>query len=43
MADIKNPNTHLAIFKGKAIRKTIFQKEWWFSVVDVIEILTKPR
>jgi len=30
----------IAIFKGKEIRKTIFQKEWWFSVVDIIRILT---
>ncbi len=37
---------HIAIFKGKSIRKTIFQKEWWFSVVDVVEVLTgteRPR
>jgi len=32
--------THLAIFKGKNIRKILFQKEWWFSVVDVIVVLT---
>ncbi|MFC1612915.1 Bro-N domain-containing protein [Patescibacteria group bacterium] len=30
----------IAIFKGKKIRKTIFQNEWWFSVVDVVEALT---
>jgi hypothetical protein len=38
--------TKLAIFKGKKIRKTIYKNEWWFSVVDVIEVLTdssKPR
>jgi hypothetical protein len=40
MADTENPNNHIAIFKGKAIRKTIFQKEWWFSVVDVCGALT---
>lgn len=36
----------IAIFKGKKIRKVIFQNEWWFSVVDVVEALTdsnKPR
>ena len=38
---MQNPENHLAIFKGKTIRKTIFQKEWWFSVVDVIEVLTE--
>lgn len=36
----------IALFKGKQIRKTIHENEWWFSVVDVIEALTdsaKPR
>lgn len=37
---MENPSNHIAIFKGKTIRKTIFQKEWWFSVVDVVAILT---
>ncbi|MBI5022763.1 MAG: Bro-N domain-containing protein [Candidatus Magasanikbacteria bacterium] len=31
---------HIALFNGKSIRKIIFQKEWWFSVVDVIAVLT---
>ncbi|HAT73645.1 MAG: Prophage antirepressor [Candidatus Moranbacteria bacterium GW2011_GWF2_36_839] len=31
----------IAIFKGKEIRKTIFQKEWWFSVIDIVGILTE--
>ena len=30
----------IAIFRGKEIRKIIHNKEWWFSVVDVIEALT---
>ncbi|MDD5721010.1 MAG: Bro-N domain-containing protein [Candidatus Pacebacteria bacterium] len=30
----------IAIFKGKEIRKIIYNNEWWFSVVDVIEVLT---
>jgi len=33
-------NTQIAIFKGKEIRKTIYNNEWWFSVIDVIETLT---
>jgi hypothetical protein len=33
-------NNQIAIFRGKAIRKTLFQKEWWFSVVDVVGALT---
>ncbi len=30
----------IALFKGKKIRRTLHQGEWWFSVVDVIEALT---
>lgn len=33
-------NQQIAIFKGKTIRKTIFNREWWFSVVDVVSALT---
>ena len=36
----KTPNHHIALFKGKTIRKILYQKEWWFSVVDVVEALT---
>ena len=32
--------TKIALFKGKEIRKILFQNEWWFSVIDVIEALT---
>ena len=32
--------TKIAIFKGKKIRKTIYNNEWWFSVVDVCGVLT---
>jgi DNA-damage-inducible protein D len=31
---------HLAVFRGKTIRKTIHDNEWWFVVVDVVTILT---
>jgi len=30
----------IAIFQKKEIRKTIYQNEWWFSVIDVVEALT---
>jgi len=30
----------IAIFKGKGIRRTIHNDEWYFSIVDVIEALT---
>ena len=32
--------TKIALFKGKKIRKTIYNNEWWFSVVNVVEVLT---
>lgn len=31
--------TKIALFKGKKIRKILFQNEWWFSVIDVVEVL----
>jgi DNA-damage-inducible protein D len=42
----KKMESKIALFKGKEIRKTIYNDEWWFSVVDIIEVLTdstKPR
>lgn len=33
-------STKISLFKGKQIRKTLFQGEWYFSVVDVIAALT---
>jgi len=36
----------LAIFRGKEVRRIIYQNEWWFSVVDVVRVLTdssKPK
>ena len=30
----------LAVFKGKHIRRTINNDEWWFSVIDVCGVLT---
>jgi DNA-damage-inducible protein D len=35
-----NLNNQIALFRGKSIRKTIYQKEWWFSVVDICAALT---
>lgn len=34
------PDTKIAIFKGRKIRKAIHNNEWWFSVVDVVAVLT---
>ena len=38
--------TKIAVFKGKQVRKTIHNNEWWFSITDVVEALTgteRPR
>lgn len=32
--------TQIALFKGKEIRKIIYHNEWWFSVIDVVAVLT---
>ena len=34
-------DTKIAIFKGKEVRKTLHNNEWWFSVVDVCSVLTE--
>jgi len=38
--------TKIAIFQKKEIRKIIYKNEWWFSVIDIIEVLIgkeRPR
>ena len=38
--------TKIVIFKNKQVRKTLYQNEWWFSIIDVIEAVTgseRPR
>jgi hypothetical protein len=32
--------TKIALFKGRKIRKNIYNSEWWFVIVDVVEALT---
>ena len=32
--------TRIAIFEGKNIRKIIYNGTWWFSIIDVVEVLT---
>ena len=34
---------HIAVFRGKNIRKTLHESEWWFSVVDVCAVLTDSK
>lgn len=33
--------TKIAVFKGQGIRKTILNNEWWFSVIDVVGVLSE--
>jgi prophage antirepressor-like protein len=35
-----NSGGKLAVFKGKHIRKILLEGEWWFSIIDVVEVLT---
>jgi len=36
----KSDLIHVAVFEGKHIRKIMNEDEWWFSVIDVVEVLT---
>jgi len=36
----KEHTTRIAIFRKKEIRKTIYQKEWWFVINDIVKALT---
>ena len=33
--------SHIAVFRGKEIRKALHNNEWWFSIVDVCAVLTE--
>ncbi len=37
---VEEKSSKIAIFKGKLIRKIIYRDEWYFSIIDVIEVLT---
>ena len=32
--------TGIAVFRGKEIRRTLYNNEWLFPVADVVEVLT---
>ena len=39
-------DTKLAVFEGRQIRKAFHEDEWWFSIIDVVEVLVggdRPR
>jgi len=35
--------TKIAVFKGRNVRKILYKDEWWFSIIDAIEVLTDTR
>jgi hypothetical protein len=37
------PSTQIALFKGRQIRKTIHDNQWWFSIEDVVLALTDSK
>ena len=34
------PGTQIALFKGREVRKTLSNNEWWFVISDVVSVLT---
>ena len=36
----RNPETRIALFQRKEIRRVIHQNEWWFVITDVVAALT---
>jgi len=41
MSDINpNPETRIALFQRKEVRRAIHNNEWWFVIIDVIAALT---
>ena len=35
-----NPETRIALFQQKEIRRTIHNNEWWFVITDIVTALT---
>jgi len=37
------PSSRIAIFKGRQIRRTLNNNEWWFSVEDIVAVLSDSK
>lgn len=35
-----NPETRMAVFQKREIRRTFYDNEWWFVITDIIAALT---
>ncbi|MDP8202026.1 MAG: Bro-N domain-containing protein [Candidatus Tenebribacter burtonii] len=40
---MNSENTKIALFKGKEIRKVIYNNKWWFVIEDVVWVLTDSK
>ena len=40
---MERPEKALVVFQGKKIRRTWFNDEWWFSVIDIVRALTQTE
>gem|GEM_PF-1515105 len=38
--DVSQPSAGIAVFKGREIRRTLHNNEWWFVIEDVVSVLT---
>ena len=41
--ELEQQSSKIALFNGKQIRKAIHQDEWYFSIIDVIALLTESQ
>lgn len=41
MVNELDESSKIAVFRGKHIRRTIHLNEWYFSIIDIIEVLTE--
>jgi prophage antirepressor-like protein len=41
--ELEQQSSKITIFKSKQIRKTLHQSEWYFSIIDIIAVLTRSR
>lgn len=39
----KEEEKQISLFQGKEVRKTIYKKEWWFVINDIVEIVAETK